>query len=368
VPTIRLDHLTEAQTRALIIADNKLAENAGWNRGLLAIELGYLLSADPNLEVTVTGFEIAEIDVLLEEFSGDAGVEDELSLELADEAVSTDGDLWILGKHRILCGNALLADSYDRLMGRRKADLVFTDPPYNVRIDGHATGNGNIRHREFAMASGEMTEQEFVTFLTMSLGNMARHSRTGSVHFVCMDWIHIQELLSAGSQVFDRLLNLCVWSKNNGGMGSLYRSQHELVFVYKHGKTPHLNNVQLGKFGRYRTNVWSYPGVNTMSKQSEEGNLLALHPTVKPIAMVADALLDVSGRGDVVLDGFLGSGTTLMAAERVGRICYGLEIDPLYVDVAIRRWQRLTGEPAKNSVSGKSFDEIVCEQEAKGER
>jgi DNA modification methylase len=245
-----------------------------------------------------------------------------------------------------------------------RAGIVFCDPPYNVKIDGHVTGNGSIRHREFAMASGEMNEAEFVAFLTTCLRLLARHSLSGSVHFICMDWRHMKELLAAGGQVYDSLLNLCVWAKNCGGMGSLYRSRHELVFVFRHGKESHRNNVQLGKFGRNRTNVWEYPGVNTFSKTGEEGNLLSLHPTVKPVALVADALLDCSARGEIVLDGFLGSGSTLMAAERVGRICYGIEIEPLYVDVAIRRWQRYTGEQAIHVSTGKTFDQLSSEAEA----
>lgn len=303
VPTIQLNHLTEAQTRALIIADNKLAENAGWNRGLLAIELGYLLSVDEIFDVTVTGYEYAEIDVLVEEFAGETSAEEEMPPEPTGEAVSALGDLWLLGRHRILCGNALLSDSDERLMERKKADVLWTDPPFNVAIDGHATGNGSIRHREFAMASGEMTTQEFTSFLTMSLSNMARHSKPRAVHFICMDYRHMKELMTAVDQIYQELLNLCVWNKNNGGMGSFYRSQHELIFVYKYGKAPHQNNIMLGKWGRNRTNIWAYPGVNTMSKQSEEGNLLAMHPTVKPVAMLC---LTAPRGGTSCLTAFLG--------------------------------------------------------------
>ncbi|HEY6767706.1 MAG TPA: site-specific DNA-methyltransferase, partial [Candidatus Sulfotelmatobacter sp.] len=226
-------------------------------------------------------------------------------------------------------------------------------------IDGHATGNGSIRHREFQMASGEMSELEFVAFLTTSLRLLASHSAGNSVHFVCIDWRHMGELLAAGKQIYDAFLNLCVWTKNTGGMGSFYRSQHELIFVFRNGKGSHRNNVQLGQYGRNRTNVWEYPGINTFSKQGEEANLSALHPTVKPVALVADAILDCSNRGDVVLDSFSGSGSTLMAAERVGRICYAMELDPLYVDVAIRRWQRLTGDFAIHGVTGKRFDDCT---------
>jgi len=243
------------------------------------------------------------------------------------------------------------------------AQVVFTDPPYNVPIEGHATGNGRIHHREFAMASGEMTPGQFTHFLSTALHQLARHSAAGSIHFLCMDWRHQLELLTAAKQVYTELKNVCVWVKSNAGMGSFYRSQHELIYVFKHGKTRHRNNVQLGQYGRHRSNVWQYPAINTLSKTGEEGNLLALHPTVKPVALVADALLDCSARGEVVLDAFLGSGTTLMAAERVGRICYGLEIDPRYMDVAIRRWQRYTGEAAVHDAAGKTFEELSAEME-----
>ena len=234
---------------------------------------------------------------------------------------------------------------------------MFTDPPYNVKIDGNVCGKGAIRHREFAMASGEMTEAEFIDFLRRALGLLGRHSQVGSVHFICMDWRHVGELLTAGKQTYDTLLNLCVWAKDNGGMGSLYRSQHELVFVFRKGLESHRNNIQLGKFGRNRTNVWRYPGVNTLSRSGDEGNLLALHPTVKPVAMIADAILDCSAPGDIVLDNFCGVGSTILAAERVGRSCYAIEIDPLYVDTAVKRWEKRTGKQAVRAASGKDFDQ-----------
>ena len=248
------------------------------------------------------------------------------------------------------------------LMGGSKAAMVFTDPPYNVRIDGHATGLGTIQHKDFKMASGEMNSAEFTDFLSRVCALLAKHSADGSIHFVCMDWRHMGELLTAGEQAYSELKNICVWAKDNAGMGSLYRSQHELVFVFKLGKESHRNNIQLGQFGRYRSNVWNYPGVNSFSRSTEEGNLLALHPTVKPVALVADAIMDCSRRGDVVLDGFLGSGTTVIAAERTGRICYGIEIDPAYVDTTIRRWQAFTGQSAIHALSGRTFSEL--EQEA----
>jgi len=359
VPTICLDDLTKDQIRAYMIADNKLAENAGWDTSILASEFQYLIDCT-ELDVTITGFEVAEIDVILEEADGTSEKADAIPESISDEPTVTNlGDVWTLGEHRIVCGNSLHEPTYRSLMGKARASVVFTDPPYNVKIDGHATGNGAIRHREFAMASGEMSETEFFSFLTNTIDLAARFSATEAIAYFCMDWRHIDDLIRAALQSFDQFANLCVWVKDNGGMGSFYRSQHELVAVFRKGKGPHRNNVELGRFGRYRTNVWQYPGIHSLSKQSEEGNLLALHPTVKPVALVADALLDSSARGEIVLDAFLGSGTTLMAAERVGRICYGIEIDPRYVDVAIRRWQNYTGEKAVHAVTGECFDKIT---------
>lgn len=359
VPTIRLEALTEDQIRAYVIADNRLAEIAGWDRSTLAIELQHLLTIDSDLDVTVTGFEVPEIDLILSQAAVEPDRDDIFEIDQTNQTVTQPGDLWLLGKHRILCGSSLDEASYKTLMIARRANVVFVDPPYNVAIDGHTCGNGSIHHRDFAMASGEMNEAEFVAFLTTSLRLPARYSTSGSVHFVCMDWRHAGELLAAGNQIYESLLNLCVWVKNNGGMGSFYRSRHELVFVFRNGKGPHRNNVKLGEYGRNRTNVWEYPNVNTVSRQGDEGNLLALHPTVKPVALVADALLDCSARGEIVLDSFLGSGSTLIAAERVGRICYGIEIDSLYVDVAIRRWQRHTGDHAIHAATRKSFDDLA---------
>jgi DNA modification methylase len=361
VPTIRLEGLSEDQIRAYVIADNKLAENAGWDKSILAIELQYLLTIQGDLDVTITGFEVPEIDLIVQEAGAATDQVDTVDLQEVGPAVTQTGDIWNVGKHRVLCGSSLHDSSFSALLGKEKASMVFADPPYNVPIDGHATGNGVIKHRNFAMACGEMREAEFISFLTTSFSLLGRYSLSGSIQFICMDWRHTAELLSAGKQVYNSLLNMCVWAKDTGGMGSLYRSQHELVFVFRNGKDSHRNNVQLGRYGRNRTNVWRYPGANTFSKQGEEGNLLALHPTVKPVALIADAILDCSAPGDIVLDSFLGSGSTLLAAERVGRVCYGIDIDPLYVDVAIRRWQRYTGDSVVHATSGKSFDQIESE-------
>ena len=352
VPTILLESLTPAQIRAYVIADNRLAEEAGWDAEILKIELQNII-LDGEIDISLTGFEIGEIDMILHE-SGPPDPDDELPQQQA-EVVTKPGDLWLLGEHRLFCGDARNDDSFATLMENQRASLVFIDPPYNVRIDGHATGNGQIHHPEFAMASGEMTGAQFTEFLAASLSRLASWSTDGSVHFVAMDWRHMVELHAAGHRVYDSLLNVCVWSKDTGGMGSLYRSQHELLFVFRNGKASHRNNVQLGQYGRNRTNVWHYPGANSLSKSGEDGNVLAMHPTVKPVALVVDAILDCSARGEIVLDSFLGSGTTLLAAQRVGRRCYGMEIEPRYVDLAIQRWQQSTGDQAVHSLTKETF-------------
>jgi DNA modification methylase len=263
-----------------------------------------------------------------------------------------------------LCGSALDALAFTALMGQEHAAMVFTDPPYNVPIAGHASGLGAIHHRPFPMASGEMDTAEFTAFLAQACRNLAASSAAGSLHFICMDWRHLDELLAAGAEAYGELKNLCVWVKDNAGMGSLYRSQHELVLVFKQRGGAHRNNVQLGQFGRNRSNVWNYPGANSFARCGNEGNLLGLHPTVKPVALVADAILDCTERGDIVLDAFLGSGTTVIAAERTGRLCYGAELDPVFVDTAIRRWQVLTGGKARHAASGRLFDDLAGEAEA----
>lgn len=362
VPTLRLEHLTPDQVRAYVIADNRLAENAGWDRDILKIELQHLSTIDLGFDITITGFEVPEIDLLIQG-KGQPQVAEQVELEATGPVITRPGDLWLLGKHRLICGDSRFAATYKTLMQDKKAAAVFVDPPYNVRIDGHASGLGEVHHREFAMASGEMTEGEFTSFLRDVCANLTHFSALSSIHFICMDWRHLQELLTATKASYAQFMNLAVWVKDTPGMGSFYRSQHELVLIFKNGTAPHRNNVQLGKFGRNRTNVWQYPGVNAFARQTEEGRLGQHHPTVKPLAMVADALLDCTARGDIVLDAFLGSGTTLMAAERIGRICRAIELDPLYVDVAIRRWQRQTGDAAIHAASGRTFDEIANSQE-----
>ena len=364
VPTICLDHLTEAQVKAFMIADNRLTENSTWDDRLLAQHLKDLSLLELDFSLEVTGFEMGEIDMRIEDLEVTPAAAPDPGDALPPAAgpqVSRAGDLWLLGRHRVYCGDALDDGAYDALMQGDTPAMVFTDPPYNVKIDGNVSGLGAVQHREFAMASGEMSESEFTAFLTRVCALLARHSDEGSIHFICMDWRHMGELLAAGREAYAELKNVCVWAKDNAGMGSLYRSQHEMVFVFKHGRAAHRNNVQLGQYGRNRTNVWRYPCANSFSKSGDEGNLLALHPTVKAVAMVADAIMDVSARGDIVLDSFLGSGTSVIAAERTGRCCYGIELDPLYVDTIIRRWQAYTGEHARHAASDRTFVELEAE-------
>jgi DNA modification methylase len=357
VPTIRLEEMTQAQKRAYVLADNKLAENAGWDQELLALELADITKLESEFDLTVTGFETAEIDILLDAAQAHRPDEADNLPEIDDTkpTVTRLGDRWIIGKHILLCADATRADSFDRLLHGEQADLVFIDPPYNVPIQGNVSGLGSIKHREFVMASGEMSEAEFTAFLKVSFSHLVAHSAAGSIHFIFMDWRHCFELLSAGRETYSELKNLCVWDKNNGGMGSLYRSKHELIFVFKNREAPHVNNIQLGTYGRNRSNVWSYPGANSLG----EGRLeeLATHPTVKPVALVADAILDCSKRGSIVLDSFGGSGTTLIAAERTGRRARVMELDPAYVDVTVRRFQKLTGEKVIHADTQLTFDE-----------
>ena len=362
VPTIRLEHLTEAQINAFMIADNRLTEIAAWDNRLLGEQLKLLSELELDFSLDVTGFEMGEIDLLIEGLTP-AGqhkedVADRVPAAPPGNPVSRVGDLWLLGRNRVFCGDALKPESYTKLMENRLASSVFTDPPYDLPIGGNVSGHGAVQHKEFLMAAGEMDSAEFTEFLGQACGLLARHSVPGSIHFICMDWRHTGELVAAGNGVYGQLKNLCVWVKDYGGMGSLYRSQHELIFVFKNGDADHQNNVHLGQFGRNRTNVWKYPGVNSFARSTDEGNLLAIHPTIKPVQLVADAVLDCSARGDIVLDCFLGSGTTVIAAERTGRVCDGIEIDPLYVDTIIRRWQAFTGDCAVNIELGQTFTEL----------
>ncbi|HEX4893980.1 MAG TPA: DNA methyltransferase [Hyphomicrobiaceae bacterium] len=340
VPVIELTGLGEAEKKALRLADNKIALNAGWDLEILKLELADIATLDIDFDLSLTGFSSGEVDVVLKAANDP---DDEVIPAVPVTPRTKPGDIWVLGEHRIGCGDGRDRDFLRRLVGEGASiDAAFLDPPYNVKINGHANAKG--RHREFAMASGEMSGNEFRTFLAETLGAAASVSRDGAVHYVCMDWRHMEDVFAAAGHIYDDLLNICVWNKSNAGMGSLYRSKHEMVFVYRVGSAPHANMVELGKHGRNRTNVWDYPSVNSMAGSRRED--LDLHPTVKPVAMVADAYQDVTKRGDLVFDMFLGSGTSLIAAERTGRRFRGCDIDPAFVDVAIERWHQLTGRQA----------------------
>lgn len=357
VPVIRLAHLSDAQKRAYRLADNKIAENGGWNADLLRLEISELEQICGDMDVSIPGFSDVELDVLTMDNRTTADSKaNNVPYIPENEIVTRPGDVWCIGDHRIICGNSMDAATFETLLGTRQADMVLQDPPYNVKISGHVCGSGNIRHKEFKMASGEMSTDEFMQFLHKNFELCAKYSRHGALQYNFMDWRHMGEILSAGSNVFSSLINMCVWCKTSGGMGSLYRSQHELCFIFKNGKESHTNNVQLGKNGRYRTNVWQYAGVNAFGRHRSD---IQMHPTVKPVEMLKDAILDVTRRGDVVLDTFLGSGSTLIAAHQSKRICYGIELEPLYVDTAIRRFLEMFHIDAVHQATGKTYSELL---------
>jgi len=366
-PVIRAEHLTPDAARAYRLADNRIAELSDWDRDTLEIELQHLSSVDLDFNIETIGWDHAELDLLLDpEKEPEAG--DPADAEVAAPeavAVARPGELWLLGKHRLLCASSLDPASFVALMDGNKAAVGFQDPPYNVPIAGHVSGLGKVKHREFAMAVGEMTDAEFRTFLSTNAKLVGEHVADGAVLAMCMDWRGALQLQLAAVEAGLSLINLAVWVKTNGGMGSLYRSQHELVFIAKKGSASHTNNVELGKHGRYRTNVWRYAGVNSFGKKRMEQ--LGGHPTPKPISLVADYLRDVSHRGEIVLDSFMGSGTTLLAAERTGRIAYGMDLDPLYIDLTIRRWQKMTSGTATCAATGQAFSEAEAERSTRDE-
>ena len=365
VPVIKLSHLSDDEKRAYILADNKLAENAGWDQDMLAIELQGLINVE--FDVDLIGFSTTEIDIALDGVlkkgpSEASPLLDEVPKPSPQFPISRQGDLWYLGDHRLMCGDAksktdihtLCTDQNGRL---EQIAMMFTDPPYNVPIGGHVVGKSRTQHKEFVEASGEMTKKAFTTFLSTTLCNGSQLLKEGAIAYVCMDWRHLGELLTAGELAFDELKNVCIWNKTNGGMGTFYRSKHELVFVFKKGVAPHINNFGLGEHGRYRTNVWDYAGISSLSPTRADE--LAMHPTVKPVALVADAIRDCSHRGNLILDIFGGSGSTLIAAESSGRLARLLELDPTYCDVIIERYRRTTGKTVTLGYEGPTYDEVV---------
>ena len=358
VPVIRVEHLSSAQIKAFQIAENRLSELGGWDNQILGETLRELSLENIDFDLELTGFDLGEIDLLIEGAGADTASPDPDDLPLPPAPLVTQaGDLWIAGRHRILCGNSLDPASYTSLMGGRVAEMTVADPPYNTpqRMIG---GRGKIKHANFAMASGEMNDVEFTAFLTTACRLAADHCRDGSIAYWFIDWRHIQHLLAAGGQIYTELKNIAVWVKSQAGQGAFYRSQHEMVAIFKKGTAPHHNNIQLGRFGRSRSNVWSYASPAAFGRDGEEGKLLASHPTPKPVACIMDAILDVTARGDIVLDPFLGGGSSLLAAERSGRSCFGIELDPGYVDTCIRRLRRHSGEDAVRERDGRSFSSL----------
>ena len=349
VPVIRLSHLTPDQVRALVIADNQIAARAGWDPDILRIELAELEIADFDLETAILDQylvgDISDTD------GGGSGQ------EKTGQPVSRAGDIWTVGPHRLGVGDVRDADLLGRVLDGREAGMILVDPPYNVCVNGHVRPSRANGHEEFAFASGEMSEVEFIDFLTDTLRPQVGALREGGLVYSFMDWRHLFELQRASFRLDVDQINLAIWVKSNGGMGSLYRSRHELCAIYKKRGGKHANNVALGKHGRNRTNVWEYAGVNSFGEGREEA--LADHPTVKPVDMLADAILDVTKRKDIVLDGFAGSGSTLVAAARTGRVGYGVEFEPGYADIALRRVAAETGQTPRLANTGQTFDEVA---------
>jgi len=362
IPTVNIAHLPEARKRAFRLYENKIAERARWNRDKIALEFPELepLLLNEGLDITITGFAPVEIDqVMLDMETNSADPANEFdTTRLSQPPISRAGDVWRLGNHVLACGDALSQELLQSLMDKRKATMAFLDPPYNVQVR-NVVGRGKIKHAEFAMASGEQTPEEFTTFLKKAMASAAAVCRDGALNFICMDWRHVEELYRASRKVYSTMINLCVWVKSNGGQGSLYRSQHELIGVFRVGNAKHLNNIELGRHGRSRTNVWQYAGVNSFRAGRMDD--LQAHPTVKPIAMVCDAIRDCTRRGDTILDTFAGSGTTLLAAERLARRAVCTEIEPRFVDLTISRWQEFTGKDAIHSQSGRTFNDLSAQ-------
>jgi hypothetical protein len=352
VPAVSLTDLSDAELRMLRLALNRIADDGTWDRQALALEFSEILQLAPQIELESSGFEMSEIEVLLKD-SSDHDQDDELPpIDAAATPVTRPGDLWVLGEHHLLCGDALRAESYARLMETDKGQMVFADPPYSVPIQDH--GSDLAAASDVAVASGEFSPSAYQAFLRTALGHAAQHSNDGAIHYVCTDWRHQRELVAAGDEVYGELLNICVWTKGQTGNGSLYRSQHELVFVFKVGKGVH--NVPLGRDGRHRSDVWDYVSDNGLNGSAD----INLAPTVKPVALIADAMRDCSNRGGLVIDPFGGVGTTLIAAEQSNRRARVIELNPILVDASIERWQRLTGGTARHADTGRAFTQTIA--------
>jgi DNA modification methylase len=363
VPVLVATFWSAAQVKAYRLADNQLATAASWNEELLRIELAEIIDI-AEVPVEVLGWSTGEIDVILDQPAANDDEEAALVPEPPVDPVSRTGDLWLMDKHRLLCGSSLEAAAWDQLMAGQIAAFSLNDSPWNVKVNGHVSGSG--RHAEFAMASGEMTREEFQAFNAGYLRNIMGHLKDGGIVMAFMDHAHLAELMAAGREVGLHHHNLCVWVKTNGGMGSLWRSQHELVLVLKHGTAPHTNAVELGKHGRYRTNVWHAAGANSFGATRDQD--LADHPTVKPTGLLADAIRDVTHPGEIVVDAFSGSGSTILACERTKRVGYAIEIAPGYVDVGVRRWEAATGRQAVLAETGETFAEVAVRRRAEAQK
>jgi hypothetical protein len=353
LPTIMVDHLSEAELRAYAIADNKLILNDTWDEKLLAVELKELMVLDIDLPIELTQFDMIEIDALLYE---KPQIEEAVPDPDNSTPVSQLGDLFVLGEHRLLCGDSREEESYRILLGDERVRCVYSDNPYNLRIPGNVSGLGKVKHENFVCASGELSRAEFTQFLTSVFALCAAFSVDGAIHFQWMDHRHLREIIDAGEAVYGELKTLVVWDKQQPGMGSFYRNQFELVFVYKVGSAPHRNNFGLGQWGRNRSSIWSYPGAN--AKRRGRLDDLAMHPTVKSLPCTMDAIRDVTHRGEIVLDPFSGAATTILACEKTGRIGRAIELDSKYVDVGIRRWELATGRDAVHVATGLTFTEL----------
>jgi DNA modification methylase len=361
-PVMVAEHLSPDEATAFMLANIKLVERGAWDAEALGELLLELSVGELALDLDLTGFEPAEIDLAIDSLNGAAeGPDPADELPPAGPPVSRLGDLWRLcDRHVLLCGSALERADYERLMGGEKASIVVSDPPYNFDVSKNV---GRGRHENFVMASGEMSEAEFTAFLTRFLTLAAEFSADPSLAYVFIDWRHMGELMAAGRHAYDSLVNLIVWAKQQAGLGSFYRSAHELIFLFKKGNGAHRNNVQLGRFGRDRSNVWSYPSVNGF-RHDEDADLIAAHPTPKCVQLLVDVLLDATVRGDLALDPFAGSGSLIIAAEKIGRRARAIELYPPFVDLAVRRWQRWSGEAAILDGDGRSFAEIEAARAA----
>jgi hypothetical protein len=363
VPTIRLEHLTSTQARGFMIADNRLTENAEWDNRMLGEQLKILSEAEIDFSLEITGFDMGEIDLIVENVAPATAGKDDPADAIPDSGakpqVTQAGNCWILGRHRVHCGDARNDSAYSALLQGRTAEMVFTAPQYNDASNGDVTGLGKIHHPDSAAALRETSAYDSIDFLKHVVTHLARHSVDGALQYICMDWRHSAELLAAATAAYTEFKSLCVWVKDSAAHGSLYRSQHELVFVFKVGNKPHRNNNQRRQCeGHRKSNVWNYRRVKSPTRSADEGNLSDLQPTIRPVEMVADAILVGTARGDIVLDPFLRCGTTVIAAERTGRVCYGIELNPLCVDTIVRRWQAFTGQSAVEESTGKTFGKI----------